>query len=469
MAQAARIYPQQDTAIFNGPQAWMGSTPIYITRSGLISFTLDYQSEIGPIIDDVDDYLDPSGDRYGVALADPMAMDPRNNGAGLSVGGHTAFVVNSPSQGGKTFMHEALHNFGAVDSDQANYLSNYGGHSRYDEGQWWDKTLADNGLSNCDTTLTFRQALLDETGAVRTVYRLDSGQPVQLSLTTCGASDGAKSILSYAPNRTTNNVFLEPLDYQYALADLDALAQRTLRAAAVQADETMHLAGDIDLANGVTITIASVASNDGQVTPITIGGLYRLQLRDVNGQLLHDQPFNMDFDGGHTHLPENQDQTYAPTGPIQRAHFNLRVPFPAGTVTAEIRHDDQIIWSKSKSANAPTVAITAPTGGTFAATDTIAIRWSATDADNDPLIYTIDYSADSGQSWITLVPALTATNFDWQPNFIPPVQRRLRVRASDGFNAATATSAPFALTPHAPLAFAVTTKRYSDLYRRRHN
>ncbi|MEZ4615805.1 MAG: hypothetical protein R2867_09920 [Caldilineaceae bacterium] len=70
MAQAARIYPQQDTAIFNGPQAWMGSTPIYITRSGLISFTLDYQSEIGPIIDDVDDYLDPSGDRYGVALAD---------------------------------------------------------------------------------------------------------------------------------------------------------------------------------------------------------------------------------------------------------------------------------------------------------------------------------------------------------------------------------------------------------------
>ncbi len=454
MAQAARIYPQQDTAILNGPQAWMGYTPIYITRSDLISFTLDYQDEIGPIIDDVDDYLDPSGDRYGVALADPKAMDPRNNGAGLSVGSQTAFVVNSPTEGGKTFMHEAMHNFGAVDSDQANYLDNYGGHSRYDEGQWRDNALADKGLSNCDTSLTFRQALIDETGAVRTVYRLDSGQPVQLSLATCGTSDGAKSILSYAPNHNNNNVFLEPLDYQYALDDLDALAQRTLRAAAVQADETMHLAGEIDLANAVTITIAAVESNAGAVTPVTIGALYRLQLRDANNQLLHDQPFDMDFAGGHTHLPADQDQSFVPTGPIQRAHFNLRVPFPAGTVKAEIRHDDQIIWSKSASANAPTVAISAPNGGTFAATDTIAVSWSAADADSDRLLYALDYSADNGQSWILLVPSLTGTRFNWQPNFIPAsATALLRVRASDGFKSATATSAPFALTAHAPLAF----------------
>lgn len=453
MAQAARIYPQQDVSIFHGPQAWMGWTPIWFSTTDF-DFKLGEYDEAHDIIDMVDDYLDPSGDTYGVALVDPVVADPENTAAGLSTGGHTVLVLNDADEGGKTFIHEGMHSFGAVDSDQPNHISNFGDHSRYDEGRWFNADAADQGISNCMPSLNFRQALIDETGGVRRVVKLDSGAPVELTLLGCGQWSSPKSLLSYAPRRNNTNTFLEPLDYQFALEDLDALAHRMAVAVAAAAGvtDTLHLAGDIDLSNKVTITIAYPSSNGDPVTPPTLGGHYHLQLRGASDLLLHDQPFDLLFAGGHTHAEADYDHHANPD--LGSAHFNLRIPLPAGTLKAEIRHEQDVIWSKSVSANAPTVTLNTPNGGSFQATDTIAVSWNGADADNDPLLYALDYSADNGQSWIVLVPSLTATTFAWQPNYIPAsATALLRIRASDGFKTATATSAPFALAPQAPLAF----------------
>lgn len=449
--EAARIYPQPDISPFFGDYPWMDWIPVSFSLSSQISFTLDYNDEAVKVIKMVDDYLDPSGDTYGVALIDPGLIQKGSNAAGLSIGGHTAIVVNDPNAGGKTFMHEGMHNFGAVASNQSNYLSNYGGHSRYDEGQWFDKDAADKGISNCDNALTFRQALIDETGNQSRVVLIDSGPPVQFNLAGCGVSGNPKSLLSYAPGRNNWNVFLEPLDYQFALNDLKALAQTQAMAASILVTENLHLAGDISLGNQVTLTIGYVSSEAGDFTPAVADGHYHLQLRDVNSQLLYDQPFELDFGGSHTHGEEDDQHHENP--PLSEAHFNVRIPFPAGVSKAEIRHVDDVIWTKSVSTNAPTVAFVAPNGGSFQASDSIAISWNASDADNDPLLYSLEYSADNGQNWIMVAPVIKTTSFVWQPSFVPASPTALlRIRASDGFKYANATSAPFALAPHAPLA-----------------
>lgn len=43
--------------------------------------------------------------------------------------------------------------------------------------------------------------------------------------------------------------------------------------------------------------------------------------------------------------------------------FSLRVPFPAATVRAEVRHGAVLLWSKNVSAHAPTALIVAPKNG----------------------------------------------------------------------------------------------------------
>ena len=61
--------------------------------------------------------------------------------------------------------------------------------------------------------------------------------------------------------------------------------------------------------------------------------------------------------------------------------FHLRVPFPFTAAKAEIVHNGVVLWSKSVSANAPTVNITAPNGGTYNAANPVTIMWTASDPD----------------------------------------------------------------------------------------
>ncbi len=133
--------------------------------------------------------------------------------------------------------------------------------------------------------------------------------------------------------------------------------------------------------------------------------------------------------------------------------FHLRVPFPTNATKAEIQHNGTPIWQKSVSANAPTVSFVTPNGGTYNAGSAIAITWTASDADGDPLQFALDYSPDNGATWINVSPKLLGTSFAWTPNFVPSgTQARLRLRASDGFNSTTATSNPFTLNAIAPQA-----------------
>jgi hypothetical protein len=295
---------------------------------------------------------------------------------------------------------------------------------------------------------TYRQALLDQLGYAARVAKLDwATEPVEFPLLGCDPTAQPRSIMSYTPRDNNNNAFLEPIDYYHELtyirlASLLSSMRDEVNAAPsamLSYTQTLRLAGDLDASNHVTVTM-SYLLGVGEVTTPTLGGIYHLNLRAANGTLLFDQPFNV---GNGDSLSEM----------VARSRFNLRVPFPDGTTKVELRLHDSPIWSKSIPGHSPIVSLSSPNGGTYSATGTVPVAWTTSHPDGVPLQFLLDYSPDNGTTWIALATNLTGSSYNWPPGFVPPsTQGRLRLRASDGFHVATAISAPFTLTPRAPIA-----------------
>lgn len=79
------------------------------------------------------------------------------------------------------------------------------------------------------------------------------------------------------------------------------------------------------------------------------------------------------------------------------------------------------------------------------------LRWAASDPDNDPLFFTVQYSADDGATWTALT-----TGYPWQEYRVTSEDLpgsgagRFRVLATDGFHTAIATSEPLEIPRHTP-------------------
>jgi ligand-binding sensor domain-containing protein len=466
MKHVARAYPQQDTYIgayarnwihtYAGP-AIVAPWPVYLDNDGT------YPDNFDDLRDDVDDIREDLNDQtcngvpcypyfdqaMGIVAAELYASGPSGKAIGSCWGSAyecdrwSSISFNRGDTLAGTWLQEAIHATEWVDPNAINHDSGNPSHSKYDEGE-----PADPVDVNCEEELSFRQALLDQTGGVRRVVRLDDGPPYAYPMTACGIYlNMPTGAMSYGPNAFHKNVFLEPADQgrlAYYISNHGLLAQQATprQMSNIQASRTLRFDGRIDATDHVTVTMSAILGAAGAVlTPS--GGDYHLQLRGANDAVLFEQAFGVG--GPHTHESGPQQ----PEG----GRFNLRIPFPDGTVKAEIRHAAALLWSDVVSANSPTVAFTAPNGGSYNAANSIPVSWTAADLDDDPLHFNLDYTPDHGQSWIPVAQHLTGNSFNWTPNFVPPSNAgRLRLRASDGFNTGSATSAPFVLTARPPIA-----------------
>jgi ligand-binding sensor domain-containing protein len=467
----ARMLPQQDGWYTGGRYSWLHDTPFWYSLSYKVKIAAEggNQDEARGL---VEDFLDPGGKYWAVALIDQMNTTG-DSALGLSNGGwRTVLAVNGANLSGRLMTHELLHAFGFVDSGAANYQSsNVPGednHSKYNEGRWSD-------FSDCVSSRTYRQALADFTSSAnkRIVRLLGDNAPKELITAACSDAAGddqsstAKSIISYSPNRNNLNTVLEPIDYREMLkllcqgggcpgysspAAFNSPIVFAGPAAASEVTRTLRLGGQIDANGPVTITISYVGVNDGDVTPQDLSGDHHLIVRDAGNAVLHDQVFALEESALSPH-----DRTVAhgsAAGEVNpHALFQLRVPFPHNAAQAELVHGGNVLWSKSVSANAPTVSVTAPNGGTFNAANPLNVTWTAGDVDGDALQFGLEYSADNGATWTTIAPYITGNGIQWTPGYITATNTaRVRVRASDGFNTAFATSNAFVLTAQAPKA-----------------
>ena len=126
----------------------------------------------------------------------------------------------------------------------------------------------------------------------------------------------------------------------------------------------------------------------------------------------------------------------------------------------------------TRTTNAPQVTITDPPSGAALDENTI-IKWDASDADNDTLTFSVQYSHD-GAKWIPLASNLQAFELALDPSTLPATSSNgagaeIRVTASDGFNTVAATVSNLELDPNQPPTAVIISPFTGRQYRARAN
>jgi len=109
--------------------------------------------------------------------------------------------------------------------------------------------------------------------------------------------------------------------------------------------------------------------------------------------------------------------------------------------------------SRSAGPGVPTVKITSPQKKTKIKSS-LTIKWTATDPDNDPLVFSVRYSPNKGHTWHRLGSMISGRSLDINTTDLAGgAETLIQVIASDGIHTATATAGPFEIRRHAPKAF----------------
>ncbi|MBK8048311.1 MAG: BACON domain-containing protein [Anaerolineales bacterium] len=181
--------------------------------------------------------------------------------------------------------------------------------------------------------------------------------------------------------------------------------------------------------------------DETEQVPVPNGGDWILALQDADGNDLKTYAFTP------MELTDGEEVVGRP------AVIALIVPAIEGLAKIEIRVGSQVVATRNASATAPVVQITlpAPEQGSVHTLDTLDVAWTASDADGDPLSFSVLYSNDDGATWQTQVTGLTENHYTIDSSLIPGGNNsRVRVLASDGFLGGEAISAPFFIPGHAP-------------------
>lgn len=140
------------------------------------------------------------------------------------------------------------------------------------------------------------------------------------------------------------------------------------------------------------------------------------------------------------HLFEPAEDTETEPGEDIMASFDLVVPWLPATRRIVVLRGGTELTSRAVSANAPQVRLSSPSGqnGFEDAEGILLARWEASDADGDPLTFTLLYSPDAGQSWHPIDAGLTSLRRDVRLDEIPGGDRAIfRIIATDGVNTAS--------------------------------
>jgi hypothetical protein len=114
----------------------------------------------------------------------------------------------------------------------------------------------------------------------------------------------------------------------------------------------------------------------------------------------------------------------------------------AGAASVEVLVGGAVVATRRASANPPRVSLQAPLDrGSIGSGGRLTVRWTASDADGDALVSTVQFSGDGGRRWKTLgVAPAGGESLSVARSELPRSSRGLlRVRTGDGFHAAEAS------------------------------
>jgi hypothetical protein len=157
--------------------------------------------------------------------------------------------------------------------------------------------------------------------------------------------------------------------------------------------------------------------------PASAGAQYCVVLLNTGSEVLDQHCFEPNFMNGDGES-------------VALASFGFPLLWNPATARVELRNGATVLAARNVSPNAPVVHLTTPNGGqSFGANTNINITWTASDADQDALTYSVLYSPNGGAAWVPVADGLTTTSYSLpaavvagSPNAI------IRVVASDGTN-----------------------------------
>lgn len=215
---------------------------------------------------------------------------------------------------------------------------------------------------------------------------------------------------------------------------------------ATASDGALLVSGTIDFGiEQAQILQATRLTQSGTVT-VPKPGPYQVRLLDGSGNSLAEYPFTpADKSDGATQQGDDQ--------PL--ANMQVSVPFVNGVRKISVYSDvaRKEIGSLAVSTHAPTVAISAPSANAnLPGTGTTTLTWAGSDADNQPLKYTVLVSNDNRANWRPVTPSLSSTSYNLDNTQLPGgSQVYLRVMANDGVNTGTADVGPLTVGNKAPV------------------
>lgn len=185
------------------------------------------------------------------------------------------------------------------------------------------------------------------------------------------------------------------------------------------------------VAPGGQASIFDVAPGQTTTAPATPGSPFRLELLDAAGKALASvapalTPIHVD-------------------GRAPGLLLEATLPLSASVASVAVSADGQTVASRHRSADPPVATLLFPRrGASVGGSGAVKVRWSASDADHDPLTSAVDYSADDGRTWQVIADGVSRTSVVVPSRFLSASRTaRLRVRVSDGFDIATAISGRF--------------------------
>jgi hypothetical protein len=115
--------------------------------------------------------------------------------------------------------------------------------------------------------------------------------------------------------------------------------------------------------------------------------------------------------------------------------FAWRLLRPEGLASVELEGPSGVLDTRVLSASPPIVSITSPAEGAIAPVENgeIAVKWNVSDPDGDPVLSTVLYSPDAGETWMDIVfeTAETTARVPVDPEALAD-DHRVLVRATDG-------------------------------------
>src|SRR5579871_335775 len=239
--------------------------------------------------------------------------------------------------------------------------------------------------------------------------------------------DGANHLVTVLPLFRTADLHRDSSEFPNVFSFRGAALQG--REKARDAAKTAPTLTVLAFVSATGVHITHVKPGEGQPTTMA-ASRYHCLVRDALGHVLSDTPMTTRVG----HIEHGGEVTF----------LLARVPAQGGA-RIEITDNGNVVASRTRSPHSPSVRLISPRPGDHigqslpAGPPMVAVRWLASDADGDALWVKVDYSADDGQTWKTVFTGQNRNEVDLPSSYFSgSTQARIRIRANDGFNEASA-------------------------------